>query len=337
MTVPFSTVRNCLVVTPDTESFTAIANELRGSNLRCHHAESAEAALDTTSFTPDLLIANSQLPGASGLELVATLHDRGCFPRTIFLADKPTFEEGQAAWKLGVLEFSPASLNLPDLRDTVQSLLEQAELPSDVPDSLAITTSATITGAETLVREAIAFAMRHGAGPAARARLGGAVFEIADNSRQHAYTKETGEIRLSIQIVNGDELRVQISDRGKGFDAVKARLDAVPSPLAPNAPLPEGLMRVSALVEGLKINSSQEGTMVELVVGFGLATFEAEFGNDFSDLDYFDTSTAKRVLRALQLETASSVFSIPPSLAVVLGRLLAGSTGTQVAHATLWS
>ena len=337
MSVPFSTARNCLVVTPDVDSYRAIASELQNANLHCHHAESAEAALDATSFVADLLIASSQLPGASGLELVATLHDRGCFPQTVLLADKPTFEEGQSAWKLGVSEFSPASLDLPALRDTVQTLLSQAQLPSEIPGSLALSTPATIAGAETLVREAIAFALRHGAGPAARARLGGAVFEIAENARQHAYKNETGEIRLSIQIVDGDEIRVQISDRGTGFDAVKARLDAVPSPLAPGAPMPDGLMRVSALVEGLKINSSIEGTMVELVVGFGLATFEAEFGNDFSDLDYFDSSTAKRVLRALQLETASSVFSIPPSLAVVLGRLLAGSTGTQVAQATLWS
>jgi len=194
-----------------------------------------------------------------------------------------------------------------------------------------------VSGAETLVRESIAFAMRHGAGPAARARLGSAVFEVADNARLHAYKNQPGELRLSIHIHDGDELRVQLSDQGVGFDAVKVRLDSVPSPLEPNAPMPRGLMRVSALVEGLKIQSSEQGTVIDLVVTFGLATFEAEFGNDFSDLDYFDTSTSKRVLKALQRESASSIFSIPPSLAVVLGRLLAGSTGTQVAHATLWS
>ena len=332
-----SALLNCLIVTGDASAYSAITAELRDLNLRFRNAENAEAALDDRSFDPDLLISEFRLQGASGIELVASLHDRGSFPLTALLADSPSFEDGQAAWKLGVSDVLPGPLDLAALRSTVESLLVQAATHVELPETLNTTAPATLVGAGTLVRESIAFAMRHGAGPAARARLGGAVFELADNARMHAYKNESGEIRLSMQIVDGDELRIRISDQGTGFDAVRARLDAVPSPLEPNAPLPQGLMRVSALVEGFKIQSSPRGTVIDMVVGFGLATFEAEFGNDFSDLDYFDTSTAKRVLGALQRESENSIFSIPPSLAVVIGRLLAGSTGTQVAHATLWS
>ena len=327
----------CLIVEPDRELADSIVQGLKDLALKLRVVGSAEQALDATTISPDLLISELNLPGASGLELISALHDRGSYPSTLLVAQQPNFAEGRAAWQLGVEEFLTKPLDLVELHRIVRGLSVQSNAGLELPSSFELSATATLTGVHTLVRESLAFALRHGLGPASRARLGGAVSEIADNCRKHAYRESTGEIRLKMQVLANEEVRIQISDNGCGFDAMQARLDCVASVLPGEANESRGLTRVSALVEGLKLQSSPEGSSVELVVAFGISTFEAEFGNDFSELDYFDTETSKRVLRALQQETAASIFSIPPSLAVVLGRLLAGPTGTQIAQAALWN
>ncbi|MFT5284039.1 MAG: anti-sigma regulatory factor (Ser/Thr protein kinase) [Planctomycetota bacterium] len=337
MVSPSNAPFNGLIVEADITFANSIVQALEDLPIHFHIVESAEQALDSGTIAPDLLITGLNLPGVNGLDLVAALQNHGSFPKSILLADQPTFAEGQAAWRLGVTEFFTKPLDTVELHRVVRSLVQQSDVGFEPPASLELSTAATLTGVQTLVREAIAFALRHGVGPASRARLGGAVSEIADNCRKHAYTGNTGEIGLEMRVIDGDEIRIQISDNGCGFDAIQERLDCVGSPLPDQGQPSRGLTRVSALVEGLKLQSSPTGSSVELVVSFGLATFEAEYGNDFSELDYFDTATSKRVLRTLQHEAASSLFSIPPSLAVVLGRLLAGPTGTQIAHATLWN
>jgi len=90
MAIQPTPLQSCLVVGLDSDGFRAVSRELSNLNLRFQSAESAEVALDDGSFSPDLLIVNLQLPGASGLELIASLRDRGTLPQTVLLAESPT-------------------------------------------------------------------------------------------------------------------------------------------------------------------------------------------------------------------------------------------------------
>ena len=327
------------LVDADREATARIAARADSARYHVQIAESAEEALELASFEPAILISELHLPGASGLDLLSALHDRGLAPHAIFTAALPTFHDCRRAFKLGAAELLAKPIDLDALFDAVDAL-EQPTPSSNAPaTTLELQTEATAAGVETAVRESLAFAMRMGVAPAARARLAGAVAELADNVRLHAYDQtHTPSGVLSLQArFDGSEIEIHLTDEGCGFDTVGARLDAAPAALPWSDSEPGGLARAAALAEGLSLSSSRLGTRVTLRISTGRATFADDDANDLSELDYLAPRKAKQVLRAVHAGRSGDLLNIPPALAVVLGRLLAGPTSAQLAQTSLWS
>ncbi len=328
-----------LVVDADPAVAASIAARLADAQLLVEVVSSAEEALDLDGFEPEVLVSELRLPGASGLDLLSALHDRGLRPHSIFTAALPTFHDSRKAFKLGAAELLAKPLDLDELRRAVDARPSRTSNDDGPPHELRLHTETTSAGVEAAVRETLAYALRLGAAPAARARLAGAVAELAENARLHAYDQESGAAGpLCIQArYDGSEIELHVSDEGSGFDAVRARLDAVPAALPWCEDEPGGLARAAALVEALNLSSSEHGTRVTLRVSTGRATFACEEATDLSELDYLDPRKAKQVLRAVHSGRSGDMLNIPPALAVVLGRLLAGPTPAQLAQTSLWS
>ncbi len=190
------------------------------------------------------------------------------------------------------------------------------------------------TSATTSVRAAravAAFALETGIGPSCRARIGGAVVEVVDNSFRRAYLDRSGIVRVSAWRDGGD-LRVRIVDEGIGFDV--SRLDEE----LLGTPLHSGLSRAISLCEGLTIESEVgRGTRVDMRFTTTFVAFDEEHGVDLSDHDFLTPDAARRVLHTLRRAETSHVHLLSPALAVVVGRLLAGPETRALAERALWS
>lgn len=322
-----------VIVDPDQEGTRRLARALQELGHETLTARDAEQALESTGFDPDVLVTEVHLPGLSGLDLVAALKERGSRSRAILIASTPSFGDCRAAWKLGAVEF----LAKPVDPAALQSAVDRALLSeTHSTHALELRASTSTDDVRRAAREVVAFALRCGARPAARARLGGAVAEILDNVLRHAYPAGAGEFRLTARR-DDETIAVRVVDEGTGFDTVRARLEhpAALHPVEEN--LPGGLARAAALVESLCVESSRSGTRVTLRVAMTPASFDCEATTDLSDLDFMEPALAKRILRALRRGPSGDPFNLSPPIAVTIGRLLAGATPTQQAEAALWS
>lgn len=324
---------HALVVERDRAAADQLAAVLRRAGFRTRTARGTSDALASRP-DPDLVVCDLTLPdGSTGPQLLAALRDRGAVPQAVFLAPSPTYEECRSAWRAGALDLLARPCDPAEL----SSLAARAAAATSAPsDELSLRLPATSEHARFAVRELLAFALRHGASPASRARLGGAAAEVLDNAVRHAYPVGAGEVRVSARQELGD-LVVRISDSGIGTDSLAARLDE-PRAALPSAPrLPGGLARAAALVESLLVDGSESGTRVTLRIGFAPAALDAGCGSDLSDFDYLDPTAAKRVLRAVERRADGELFNVPPAIAVAIGRMLAGATPSQLAQSALWS
>lgn len=302
-----------LVVDDETALATAIGTAL---TRRGHQVEVVGAADEALLRAPQVLVADLNLGGSSGLDLLSAFHARGERPHTIFVAGDPTLRDCRRALLLGAAEFLPKPFRLEELVRAVERAPRQtARIEPETADFERSFLSGPNEIAQTL-RDLLAFALRIGFGPAARARIGSATSEILDNSRRHAYERRAGPIRVRASL-EARELIVTIRDQGRGFDS--------DDPTLFECPARNGLARALALSEALSVESAPVvGTRVALRFAAWRADFDGAVGIDVSDLDYLDPAAARRVLHAVLNPNSLELSGVSPALAVVVGRLLAG-------------
>ena len=299
----------------------ASALESRGHAVRI--AGSAEQAL--AQPRPDVLIADMQLGGLSGIDLLIEYRRQGISPRTVFVTGNPTLEACREAFRQGASEFLSKPFRLEELiqavekREDVSSARFEACYPA-VPETV-----------ERASRELAAFALRHRVGPTCRARLATAVAEVVQNATEHAYPYTSGEVWIDATI-DQREVIIRVHDQGVGFNG-----QLVADSHLTNANR-DGLARAASLAEGIQLESQPgQGASITLRFGAYYVDYDEAESVDLSELDFFTPDTAQQVLQTLQVEGGESFFQVSPALAVVIGRLLSGPDPTRVAAQVLRS
>jgi len=322
-----------LVVEGQHSAGLAIAGLLRRRGHEVRLVTSAEDALACDEA--DVLVSDLDLPGASGLELLEELRRRGSAARTVFVGARPSFEESRRALELGAVELLAKPFRLAEL---VRAVETETDAPAPLPSSprkydctFDETYPSLPASVELAARELLAYALRCGISPAARARIGSAASELVDNAFRHGYGRGRGQIRVEGQL-DGADFSVRVSDEGIGFDALVLEACQLHDTLR------HGLARARALSEELQIESRPGGgTRVLLVFRASRVAFEEEGGIDLSELDFIGPELSRRMLHALREGRDADPFQLSPALAVVVGRLLAGPDPRPSIEKALWS
>jgi anti-sigma regulatory factor (Ser/Thr protein kinase)/ActR/RegA family two-component response regulator len=298
---------------------------------------SATEALELPA--PDVIVLD--VGHADGQAILARLRARGTRPRAVLTT---TTSLGSHA---GTVRFGADRLVVKPFRvEELVAAVEAADAPAERGASgreAAASPAADDEGpfrralraradeVDRVVRELVAWAVRLGAGPSARARLGSATAEVLENVVRHAYGADEGSIALEAEL-EGRALQVTVTDRGGGFDAVSALAACGAGPAR------TGLARVAALTEDLSVSSRPgAGARVVLRVHLHRATFEGVDSVDLSELDWLSPELARRVLAALEEGEDADLFQLSPALAVTVGRLLHGPDTRSVLQSALWS
>lgn len=310
-----------LIVGEEREVSQAIANALESRGHDVLVASDAHSARALPR--PDVLIADPEMPGLSGLDLLEEYRDAGCAPRTVFLSSHPSLESCRRALRLGASEFLSKPFRLADL---VRAVEHGQERPSALFEE---TYAITPTCVEDSMLDLAAFALRRRVGPTCRARACSALGEVISNVVQHAYEDGRGHFHLSAR-VDSRELTVTVRDEGVGMDTGGIAVDSMSTG--------GGLARVLALSENLDLRSTPvEGTTVQMSFGATRVDYVGPDQVDLTELDYFTPQVAQQILSTLELDGSESFFQLSPSLAVVIGRLLAGPDPARIAAQALRS
>lgn len=180
------------------------------------------------------------------------------------------------------------------------------------------------------LRELLAFAVRAGLSPTARARIATAAAELLENVQRHAYGDGAGTFTLSARLERS-ALELSVGDRGLGLDPVAISA----GPLCDGSR--SGLARAAALAEDLRIESTAgAGTRIELRFAVAPAAFDIEGEVDLSELDFLTPALARRVLESVR-DGGDPRYELSPALAVAVGRLLAGVAPARSLRTALWS
>jgi CheY-like chemotaxis protein len=305
-----------LVVDDEAPIAAAIAAVLRRRGHRVETAVSAEAALELEA--PEVLISELSLPRGSGLELLAHLHERGARPHTVFVTARPTVDDCRRALLMGASEYLVKPFRLEELVRAAEAASPAAPR-AQFDDKFDRSYAASAACVEEIARAVAAHSLACGVGPACRARIASACCEIVDNSRRHGYAHGRGKIRVAVDIDAGQVI-LRIQDDGFGFDPRIVEQRCLQNPLK------NGLARAMALSEDMVIVTAPgKGTEVTLRFTANRAELGDEGTIDLTERDWFTPDVARRVLHALKKYDTSDLFQLSPALAVVVGRLLAGS------------
>jgi DNA-binding response OmpR family regulator len=301
-----------LVVDLDEPILDAVSALLRRRGHDVLTATSAEEAL--AKGTPDVLVSDLFLGPSGGLELLEALHVRGARPHTVFVTNRPSLEDCRRALHLGAGAFLTKPFRLEEL---VRAVETGRGGPSGTT-GFARSYLSTPACVELAAREIAAYALRCGLTPAARARVATAVAELVDNARRHAYVHARGRVRLEAQL-DERSLVVRVADDGLGCDPETLQRARTARPRA------SGLARAMALAEDLHVDSAPgDGTCVTARFASTRVDFEEEGCVDLTEHDFLTPDLARRVLHAVEKPDTAGLFHLPPPLAVVVGRLLAG-------------
>ncbi|HIG87040.1 MAG TPA: response regulator [Planctomycetes bacterium] len=301
-----------LLVEPEEFTANSVRQALESRSHKVMVCRSPEEA--AMQPDPDVLVTNIHLGENSGLDLLSSLRSRGSKTRTVAITDLPTFEICQQALRLGASEVLAKPFRIEELISAV----EGKELPSLHQPTLApFHTVAHENAPQVIGRKIAAFALECGVALATRARISSACVEIADNVLQHAYGKTEGSFMTQAWFEDSTML-VKITDKGVGFDVLSGGL------IESKSTLDGGLARVSALIEGLEVQSSPGlGTQVTLRVHAVSTRFDNDDA-DLSDVDFLLPGDACRMLRQLGEPQGIEASQLPAHLAICVGRLLSG-------------
>jgi len=297
----------------------ACALESRGHSVAV--ARSVQLALALPR--PDVLIADTELPGLSGLDLLEQYKRSGLVPRTVFVTSNPSLANCRRALQLGAAEFLAKPFRLDELVHAVEQGL--GELRAHFEQSYLATPGAL----EGCLRDVAAFATQRGIGPTCRARCCTALGEVIENVLEHAYPQGGGAFRI-VATLDRQDLVLQVHDQGAGFDVAEAVTEAMADG--------SGLGRAAALAEDLDVSSEPgHGSSVTLHFGAYRVDFEGGDRADLTEFDFLTPETTRELLATLQLEEGESFFQLTPSMAVVVGRLLAGPDSKRLVAQALRS
>lgn len=323
-----------LLVTPEEHSAEALVRVLESCDHRVTVARTGEEALAQPRH--DVLVAEAQLDGIGGLDVLEELALQGPPPRTVILSRSPSVDECRRALRLGAADLLTEPFEGQELLLAVERASERDERPAAADARAAASWSrsysATPEACERAVRDLAAHALRCAVGPAARGRLASAAAEVLENVSRHAYPHSPGPVHVSARVEPRD-MHVVIRDEGLGFDAVEVGLDRM------DDSRDGGLARVSALAEGLRVQATVGGgTTVRMSFSVYRVLFDQEGPLDLTEEDWFTPDTARHVLEALADDARNAApVQLSPALAVTLGRLLAGPDPRRVLQTALWS
>lgn len=295
--------------------------------LRSHMVSITNCADELLALpSPDVLLLDLELSEAGGFALLAELRRRGNTPRVVLYAYRPTGEDYRAALRLGAADLLP----MPFTFETVAASIEAASRDGRQAPLFRRTVDATAAGVDRSSREVAAWLLRCGVTPATRCRVASAVAEAVDNAARHAYLGGVGTVELAGNL-DGGRLMLSIRDRGIGMHADWC------NPLSLEDPGSGGLARICALAEDLSFESEPKGG-THLVLSFHVyqTNFDEGRGQDLSELDYLTPTQARNVLHNLS-DPDSEPLHLSPSLAVSVGRLLAGPDPQHVLEISLRS
>ncbi len=313
------------------DSDRALAASWKAALLRVGHevtcVTSAEEALSLGEH--EVLLAEVDLPGMDGLELLEALHLLGQHPRAIIVSACANLETCQQALRLGADDFLAKPVEMQTILDAVEG---SPSTWAPTPAVFERTYPACRGTDERAARELAAYCLRCYVAPATRARIATTCAELVGNVIQHAYPGTPGEVQIEATVDRSD-LTLRVSDSGIGFDPLCTSLDHLVDCLS------GGLARAAALSEDVRIDAAPgEGTRVEARFSVTRSLFDDEATVDLSDLDWMPPEVAREVLAACDEDPdGASRFVLSPALAVSLGRLLAGPDPRHVLRTALWS
>jgi len=166
-----------------------------------------------------------------------------------------------------------------------------------------------------------------GLGLAVRARIGTATSELVDNVVRHAYRDDTGSERRIVIVVarERDSIRVTVRDFGRGCDPHTLEVALAPPPgLYALGVLPTGLRRAKCIADEFEIRSDAFGTRAHLTFDLHSATWATQ-DLDHGDDDYLTARACRELVAAIRAGDETRTHQLPPHLAVVVGRILAGA------------
>jgi DNA-binding NtrC family response regulator len=122
-----------LVVDDEEPIRKGLARVITGLGHEVEVAESAEEALEkATSFTPDLVITDLQLPGRSGLDLIADLKDHGIESTPVVLTAHASIDSAVEATRRGVYDYLVKPIEPDRLATVILKGLERAAMRQEV-------------------------------------------------------------------------------------------------------------------------------------------------------------------------------------------------------------
>lgn len=271
----------------------------------------------------DVLVTDVSLTGMSGLDVLEELLLRGEAPRTLVISGDESVDNCRRALQLGAIDFLPKPVNI----DRLVSLIEQeTEQPAQDSSTYKRTYCASRATCDRGPRDLVAFALRCGVGPAARARVATATAEALENAWRHAYPAGQETVTVEAEL-NSSELVVRVRDEGQGMDTTTVGRTPIQTPYSC------GFARMSALAEDVQIHSGLNvGTQVEMRFTIFTTCFDESFQTDLSELDWFSPQMARTVVKNLGAPGPTRAFQFSPALAVSIGRLLSGPKSSQAAR-----
>jgi ActR/RegA family two-component response regulator len=294
-----------LIVEGEDPITAALASTLGKRGHRVATARNVETALGLP--TPDVFVCEARMSGACGFDLLSAILERGERARSVLLLSDPTVEDCLRAVRLGAAALLTKPFRLAELVRAVEvedTSFRRAYAP--VPEST-----------ERCARELASYCLLHGVTPSTRARVAGAVSELVDNAIRHGRLGEGGRIRV-LGRFESNWLHVEVEDRGAGFDPRS------PPAVLPLGPALTGLARAKSLSDGLSLQTAPgAGARIGLRFCISSVAFpDAE--HDLSEADFLSPRRARDTLLGLMEGESPDVTGMSPSIAVVLGRLLAG-------------
>jgi len=318
-----------LVVTNEQNVGRSIASTLRGLGHEVAVVDCAEVALCMP--VPDVLITDVHLKGIDGLELLERLRTTGSTPRTIFVTDQPTLEDCRRALRLGAADLISKPIRTEEILEAVGACAARRPYTRSGSELFQMSWPATLEDAERTVRELIGFLVHAGVQPSTRARVAGACAEALDNVQRHAYGVLAGTFQVEGSF-EGSDFVLSVEDDGMGFDP----LDAALGPMRDTSR--SGLARAASLCEDIQLETAP-GRGTRLSMRFCISDFAFDEGDsiDLSELDYLTPGVARHVLEELGNPERDVSYVLSHSLAVAVGRMLAGTSTSQGVQAALWS
>lgn len=93
------------------------------------------------------------------------------------------------------------------------------------------------------------------------AEISMALIEACINAFEHSESNKQIEIHFRIK---GDELEIQVTDKGKGFDQSKVKIPKIEEKISSDHKRGWGLQLIKELMDTVEFESSSEGTTVTM-------------------------------------------------------------------------